>query len=122
MFLNALSRNPLVPFSYDGYQKGYWYNYTKTQSGSIQGYDINVYGNDLSGARLSASYLAGYLKKQLPITDISVGIAQRGNQIVIKVLYGKNLHRGSFAPKKKPTPPVGNKGAFNKAFDQGYDK
>ena len=115
MFLNALNRNPLVPFSYDGWQKGYWYNYTKTQTGSIRGYDVNVYG-------IPARDLAEFLKRQLPITDISVGISQRAGYQVIKVLYGKNLHRGSFAPKKKPTPPVGNKGAFDKAFNQGYDK
>ena len=112
MFLNALNRNPLVPFSYDGYQKGYWYNYSKTQTGTIQGYDINVYG-------INASDLANYLKRQLPNTDLSVGIAQRGGYQVIKVLYGKNLHRGSFAPrKKKPTTTA----SFSSAFGQGFDK
>ena len=120
MLLRTLTRNPVVGFSHDGYQKHAWYNVTQTQSGTVQAFDVRVYegGNALA--------LKGYLLSALPIQDISIGMTQPkrdhvGNSYqTLKILYGKSLHRGSFAPVKKK-PPVHTGKSFGKAFDGGFE-
>jgi len=126
MFIKALTSNPIVSCSIDGFRKSGWYNSRQTQSGTTKGYDVKVYGNTPSDANALGSALKAYLERMIPKTDISIGVRQpqydihtQGYYTTLVVLHGKGLHRGSFAPRQKPKPPVTGK-QFSKAFNKEF--
>ena len=79
---DIIRRNPVLPFSINGYQKGAWYNYNQMSNASIKKYVIVVYANTPQQALSYANNMKTYLESN-PLTnrggaldDISVGIRQ----------------------------------------------
>ena len=120
--LSVLTNNPISRPG-NGYQKSTWIDIKQTQTGSVQGFTVSVFGNDGVHSRINAQSLLSYILGQFPKHEISVGLRHpKGNESQLIILWGKNLHVGSFAPKKKPKPPTQAEHSFDSEFGQGFNK
>ena len=79
---DIIQRNPIVPFSMNGYQKSAWYNYNQMSNSSVKKYVIVIYANTPGEAIAYANQMKTYLENN-PMTnrggaldDVSVGMRQ----------------------------------------------